>query len=189
MDIPVVTYVIIALIVVLSIIGFGNKRVFAKNLFSVGAILQNKEIYRLFTSQFFHANWAHLFFNMISFYSFGTTLEVRFGPGLMTAIFLSSALCGDLLALVIKRKNPDYTAVGASGAICGIIFSSIFLMPGGSIFILPFPVPLPSWFYAILFMAISLYGIGRGRAIIGHEAPIGGGFSGKRWAVIIKPLI
>lgn len=184
-----VTYAIIACTTVVSIIGFGNRGLFEKNLFSVRAILVDREVYRLVTSQLFHANWAHLLFNMISLYSFGDLVERNFGPGLTAALYGAGALCGDLVALAIRRKNPDYSAVGASGAVCAIIFSSIFLLPGGSIYILPFPVPIPSWVYAILFMVISLYGLGRGGSLIGHDAHIGGALAGIIGAVAQRPAV
>jgi len=188
-DIPFVTYGIIVVTSVVSIIGFSNKALFEKCLFSIRGILQNKELYRLITSQFFHVGWAHLLFNMFSFYSFGLIMEQNFGHVPVAVMYLCSALVGDFVALGIKRKNINYTAVGASGAVCGIIFSSIFLLPGGSIFILPFPVPLPSWVYAILFMSISLYGIGRGGSYIGHEAHIGGALAGIVCAIAYRPSV
>jgi membrane associated rhomboid family serine protease len=186
---PYCTYAIIAATVAVSITGFGNRRLFEKNLFSVRAIVENRELYRLITSQFFHANWAHLLFNMISLYSFGDMMERNYGPGLTAALYAAGALGGDLLALAIRRKTMDYSAVGASGAVCAIIFASIFLLPGGSIYILPIPVPLPSWVYAVLFMVISLYGIGREGSLIGHDAHIGGALAGIIGAAVYSPLV
>ena len=189
MNIPVFTYAIIGLTVIVSIVGFTNQRILGKNLFSIRSIIRDREIYRLLTSQLFHVNWVHLIFNMLSFYSFGISMERAFGPGLPAAIYLSSALCGDMVALLVRRKDPNYSAVGASGAVCGIIFASIFLLPGGSIIVFPLPVPIPSWAYAILFMAVSLYGIGRGETRIGHEAHIGGALAGMALAVAYRPSI
>lgn len=186
---PYATYAIIAVTTVVSIIGFGNRTFFEKNLFQVRAILRGREFYRLATSQLVHANWAHLLFNMISLYSFGELMERRLGPGLVAALYASGALCGDLLALAIRRKNLDYSAVGASGAVCAVIFASIFLLPGGSIYILPLPVPLPSWMYAVLFMVVSLYGIGRGGSLIGHDAHIGGALAGIAGAIVYDPSV
>jgi membrane associated rhomboid family serine protease len=189
MNIPFFTWGVIAVTVVVSIIGFGNRNLFEKHLFSVNGILRDKGLHRLITSQFFHADWAHLLFNMISLYSFGALMERNFGSGLVAAIYIGAALAGDLTALAIRRNDPGYRAVGASGAVCGIVFSSIFLLPGGSIYVFPFPVALPSWVYAILFMAISLYGIGRKGSIIGHEAHVGGALAGIAGAVIYRPSI
>jgi membrane associated rhomboid family serine protease len=189
MDTPLFIYGTIALTVVTSIIGFGNRSFFEKNLFSTGAIIKGKEIHRLITSLLLHANWAHLIFNMYSLYSFGTLIEKSFGIRIIAVIYLYSGLGGNLLALVIKRRYVDYTAIGASGAVCGVIFASIFLLPGGSIYIIPIPVPIPAWIYAIFFMAVSLYGMGRGASIIGHEAHLGGALTGIAWSVIYRPSI
>jgi membrane associated rhomboid family serine protease len=188
-NMPVATYAIMGITVICSILGFGNRRLLEKNLFSVGAVLQNREVYRLLTSQFFHAGWGHLAFNMISLYSFGAVMERHFGPLFVAALYFCGALCGDLVALAIKRKNPAYAAIGASGAVCAVIFASIFLLPGGSIYIMPFPVPIPSWVYALIFMAVSLYGIGSGTSMIGHEAHVGGALAGIAWAVVSDPSI
>ena len=186
---PLVTYAIIAVTAVVSVLGFGNRSLLEKNLFSVRAIIRDREVYRLITSQLFHAGWAHLLFNMISLYSFADLVERNYGPALTAALYLAGALGGDMAALAIKRKRMDYTAVGASGAVCAVIFASIFLLPGGSIYILPIPVALPSWVYALLFMGISLYGIGREGSMIGHEAHVGGALAGILGAVAFNPSL
>lgn len=184
MSMPIATIVIIGATFIVSIMGFGNRRLVERCLFSVGAVIRNKELHRLITSQFIHAGWGHLIFNMISLYSFGAIVERQFGPLFLAALYFCGALCGDLVALAIKRKNPGYAAVGASGAVCAVIFASIFLLPGGSIYIMPIPVPIPSWAYAIIFMAVSLYGMGSANSMIGHEAHVGGALAGIAWAVI-----
>jgi membrane associated rhomboid family serine protease len=189
MYLPIFTYSVIAVTVIASLIGFANKSIFEKSVFSVGAIIKKKEIHRLITSLFFHVNLIHLFFNMFSYYSFGASIEKYFGIKLAIILYIYSALGGDGLALLIRRKNLNYTAVGASGAVCGVIFASIFLLPGGSIIVFPLPIPVPSWVYAVLFMAISLYGIGKSSSSIGHEAHIGGALTGIIWAVLYKPSI
>jgi len=189
MNTPVFTYSIIAITVIASLMGFSNQNILKKTVFSVYAIINKKEIRRFITSLFFHVNLAHLFFNMYSYYSFGTFIETSFGIKLAAEIYIYSALGGGIVTLLINRKNPDYSAVGASGAVCGVIFASIFLLPGGSVIVFPIPVPIPSWVFAIVFMAISLFGIGRSGSRIGHEAHAGGALVGMFWAVIYKPSI
>jgi membrane associated rhomboid family serine protease len=186
---PIFTLSVIILTVTVSLIGFSNESAFKKGLFSIKAIIKEKEYYRLMTSQLLHVNLMHLVFNMFSFYSFAEALELTFGLKLTAAIYLYSALGGDILALLIRRKQLNYTAVGASGAVSGIIFSSVFLLPDIKIIIFLIPIPLPSWLFAILFMVISLYGIGKGTSNIGHEAHLGGAFTGIVWALLYNPNI
>ncbi len=189
MSMPIATIAIIGATSIVSIMGFSNRRLVERCLFSVGAVIRNKELYRLFTSQFIHAGWGHLLFNMISLYSFGAIVERHFGSLFLAALYFCGALCGDLVALAIKRKNPGYAAVGASGAVCAVIFASIFLLPGGSVYVMLIPVPIPSWIYALIFMAVSLYGMGRESSMIGHEAHVGGALAGIAWAVVFDPSV
>lgn len=186
---PIFTYAVVAFTVIVSLIGFSNDKLFQKGSFSIAALNEKREYHRLFTSQLLHVNFVHLAFNMISFYSFSESLEIRYGLKIVAVIYLYSGIGGDLLAWAIRRKQPTYQAVGASGAVSGIIFASVFLQPEASMIIFPLPVPLPSWLFAILFMLVSLYGIGRGHSNIGHEAHLGGALTGIIWALLYNPQI
>ena len=183
------TVVIIGITSLLSIAGFSNKSIYEKSIFSVGEILGNKQIYRLLTSQFFHVDWTHLLFNMFSLYSFSANLEAKLGAAIVASIYIGSGIGGDIFALILKRKNYSYRAVGASGAVIGIIFSSIFLVPGGSIIIFPLPIPLPAWLFAIIFILATIFGIGRRTSDIGHEAHLGGAITGILISIFINPNI
>jgi len=72
--------------------------------------------------------------------------------------------------------------------VCGIIFSSIFRLPGGSIIVFPIPLPIPAWLYAVIFILASIYGIGRNIGNIGHDAHLGGALAGIAAAYFILPV-
>lgn len=187
MAIPLVTFATVALTVAASVTAFRSAAFRERLLFQVGAILRKRELHRLVTPVFLHGDWVHLAFNMFSFYSFSAHMdhmEAVFGPSMIAAIYFPSGIIGNLLALASQRKRPDYSALGASGAVAGIIFASIFMLPGGSVYVFPLPMAIPAWAFALLFMAVSLYGIGRGGDGIGHEAHLGGALSGIACAII-----
>jgi hypothetical protein len=94
---------------------------------------------------------------------------------------------GDLLSLFIHRNHSDYSAVGASGAVCGVIFASIALFPGLSISFFGLPLPIPSWLYGIVFVLFSIYGIKSGKDNIGHDAHLGGALIGMIAALCMRP--
>jgi len=103
---------------------------------------------------------------------------MRYGSGVAAYIYICSALGAGVLSLILHRHEGSYRALGASGAVCGIIFASIFLIPGGSIIIFPIPLPIPSWAYAILFVFGSIYASNRMNGGIAHDAHLGGALTG-----------
>ncbi len=169
--------------------GFGDRRFFERNVFSVGDILGRGEVVRMVSSGFLHANAAHLLFNMMALYSFSVGVGTVFGFMTYLAVYFGSLLGGNLLALYIQRNNPSYRAVGASGAVCGVIYSSILLFPDSSISILFLPIAMPSWLFGVLFIAVSVWGIRTGLGNIGHEAHLGGAISGILISVLLKPRL
>jgi len=171
-----------------SYLGFRRPGFMDRFLFSPRPILARKEYWRLVTSAFLHADWMHFGLNAVTLYLFGRHVEETCGPAVLLAIFFASVVGGDLLALWLHRHHA-YQALGASGGVCGILFASIFLLPGGSIRLLLLPIPIPAWLYAILFIGASAYGIRAARDDIGHDAHLGGAIVGLLVTTAIRPSI
>ncbi len=167
--------------------GFNDRSFFEKYLFQVDNVLEGKQYYRLLSSGFLHADWSHLLFNMISFYSFSNSLEDFLGPVKFLIIYFASLLGGDMLALVIHKNHGGYRAVGASGAVCGVIFAAIALFPGIEVGFLFIPVPVPGWIFGIGYALYTIYGIRSNVGNIGHEAHLGGALIGLTTAIILEP--
>jgi membrane associated rhomboid family serine protease len=182
------TLIVIALTVIVSWQGFRRGEVLDKLLFEPARILGYKEYYRLVTSGLVHNDWVHLIFNMASLYIFAEEIEFFFGPRAFFAIYLSGIVGGSLLALLLHRHH-DYRAVGASGGVCGIIFGSIFLIPGGDIRLFGLSFGIPDYIYAIMFLVFSFVGMRRQRNPIGHDAHIGGALIGLLATTIMYPYI
>ncbi len=180
--------IVIAVTGYFSYRGFVNPPFLRSYLFSIRAILDDKQYYRILSSGALHADWAHLIFNMYSLYSFGSAIELLFGPLTFLVIYLASIVGGGLLALLLHR-NEEYRALGASGGVCGIIFACIFLLPGTSVMLFFIPVPIPAYIYAVLFIFISFFGIRTQMGNIGHDAHLGGAIIGLLTATIIRPSI
>lgn len=172
------TYMIIGITSAISLYAFQNKSFFEKALFSANDIIKSSDYYRILSSVFIHANTGHLIFNMFSLYAFATGIEMKYGSGAAAYIYLFSGLGAGILSLFLHRNDRNYRALGASGAVCGIIFASIFLIPGGSIIVFPLPIPIPAWAYAILFVLGSIYATNRTEGGIAHDAHLGGALAG-----------
>ena len=176
--------IIIANLIV-TIIGFSRPAFYERYLFHIGPIRSKKQFERFLTSGFLHANWMHLIFNMLSLYFFSDMLEAKVGWYNFLIIYFASLLVGSLFSFFLHRNEPNYRAVGASGAVSGVIFASIALFPGLQIYM--FFIPMPSWLFAILYTIYSIYGIRSARSKIGHDAHLGGGIAGMLAAIAMFP--
>ena len=147
-------------------------------------IIHEKKYYQIITSAFLHADFMHLLFNMFALFSFGSFLEryfiVRFGSfdGSLDffLIYFISLVAGSILTVAFHYNNPSYVAVGASGAVSGIVFSYIIFFPKNMIYL--FFIPMPAYIFAILWIAFSVYGMKSKLGNIGHEAHLGGAVGG-----------
>jgi len=172
-----VTIIIIAANVIISYKGFGDFGFFEKYKFNVGA-LRRGEQFRLFSSGFLHIDNAHLFFNMFSLYIFANIVIQDLGIYSYIIIYLGSLLLGNLLSLYFHKDEYHYSAVGASGAVMGVIYSAILLQPGMSLYLFFIPIPIPAYIFGIGYLLYSIYGMKNRVGNIGHDAHFGGAIGG-----------
>jgi membrane associated rhomboid family serine protease len=184
-----VVYIVIALTALISYKGFNDRLFFEKYMLRVGSILNGKEYVRVVSSGFLHADWTHLFFNMFTLYFFGPEVMAHAGMVNFLIIYFGSMVFGSLMAIYFNKNNWNYSAIGASGAVSGIIFSSIILFPGMSLFILPIPFPIPGWLFGIGYVIYSIYGMKRQLGNIGHGAHLGGGIAGILITILLMPYV
>lgn len=179
---------LIVLTVAITWFTFNNNRWFNKLIFQTGAVIKG-QWYRLISAGFLHVSWNHLFFNMITLYFFAGSVEGYAGIRGFLLIYMGSLVAGNVLALVLHRHNPAYRAVGASGAVSGVVYAAIAFFPGMELAFIFVPVPFPAWVYGIGFILYSLYGIGSQRDNIGHEAHLGGAIAGLLIAIGLEPSV
>jgi len=167
--------------------GFNDRRFYDRYKFEVEKILVYKDYKRLITSGFLHVSWTHLIFNMISLYLFSGLIALTMGGFEFLLIYFVSLLGGELLSLVVHRHHGDYTSVGASGAVCGVLFAGVAIYPDMGIGMFFLPIQIPGWIYALLFVLFSIYGIRSQKRNIGHDAHLGGALIGMVLGLIMHP--
>src|ERR1700704_2307861 len=121
-DTGIIGLVLIIANIGFSYMGFTNQTFFDGYKFEVDRILVNKDYKRLITSGFLHVSWTHLFFNMFSLYVFSGLVEITLGSLKFLFIYFASLLGGELLSLLVHKNHGDFSSVGASGAIAGVMF-------------------------------------------------------------------
>jgi membrane associated rhomboid family serine protease len=132
------------------------------------------------TSIFLHANFEHLFFNMIALFFFGSSLENRIGKRLFFMLFFISGIVGNI-GYFFTSTNPYTPAIGASGAVYGIMGALATLAPFMMVYIYGF-LPLPMIAAAILWAVMDLAGLFTG-------AHLGGMFFGVAFALYYRSLL
>jgi len=181
-----VVLIIIAATCIISYMGFNNVTLFEKYKFNVNAISNRKEYIRLVSSAFLHADFMHLFFNMLSLYFFQGAILNYFGPIGFLVIYFGSMILGNLFSLLIYQKQPWYSAIGASGAVSGIIFAAIAMAPNE--ISVNF---LPGWLFGTLYFGYSVYMMLNPKQWdnLGHSAHLGGAFFGLVYSIIMQPQL
>ncbi len=187
-------YGIIAITIIVSVLAFYNPGIGDRLRFNAYAIKHYKEGWRFFTYGLVHAGWVHLFINMFVLYSFGRMVEQVFSMlfGIKGIFYFLLLYIGGILFSVLfdfrkYKEDPYYNAVGASGAVSAILFSSIIINPTGKIFLMFIPIPIPAAIFGILYIIYSAYMAKRGGDNIGHSAHFWGAVFGVAFTIIIKP--
>jgi len=189
-----ITYIIILFTVIISILALSNEELFAKLKFNAYDAKHSNHWYRFFTYGFVHAGYVHLLINMFVLYSFGTIVEYYFKiifPGKGSFYYILLYLGGLILSIIPafgKHKNDVfYNAVGASGAVAAVVFSSIILYPTGKIFLFFIPVPIPAPLFGLFYVGYEYYMARRGHDNIGHDAHLWGALFGVLATIALKP--
>lgn len=136
-------------------------------------------VWQLITHMFMHSreSFFHILFNMFGLWMFGTVLEMRWGPKRFLQFYL---LCGIIAGMAHLILSGGYaSAVGASGAIMGILAGFAYLFPNRELYAFLIPIPIKAKWAIPALMAIDLYGAFSGRdSNIAHWAHIGGALAG-----------
>lgn len=165
----------------------GDLRLIDELSFRPVRIQQQGEYYRFLTAGFVHAGGAHLAFNMITLYFFGPQLEGLLGPGAFLLLYFGSELAAHGLTFLFHRGDPQYAAVGASGAISGVLFAFCLYFPLRMLGVM-MVIPMPAILFAVLYVVVSVYAIGQQQGMrggIAHEAHLGGALGGVLLTILI----
>ncbi|CAM1335042.1 rhomboid family intramembrane serine protease [Tenacibaculum aestuariivivum] len=174
--------------VLVSYKGFKDVVFFDRYKFQIKKIINGEKL-RMLTSGFLHADWMHLGFNMYAFYLFGKVVLVNFGTTYFLFIYIGSLLAGSVYTLYQHKKDYYYSAVGASGAVSGIVFSAIILYPNMTLIMFPIPLPLPGYVFGVGYLLYSIYGMKNQVGNIGHSAHLGGAIGGYVLTILLKPSV
>ena len=183
-----VTLSIIAANVIISIKGFKDYSFFEKYKFNIGGIRRGEQ-FRMLSSGFLHMDFSHLLFNMLTLYFFANVVLSSVGAINFILIYLASLFVGNLLSFYFHKNELHYSAIGASGAVSGILYSAILFYPNMSLYLFFIPIPIPAWLFGILYLLYSIYGMKNSLGNIGHDAHFGGALAGYFLTILMAPSL
>ena len=188
------TLILIAVTVLISLVALSRTDIFDKMKFNAYFIHHNKEWHRFLSYGFIHADWMHLFINMFVLYSFGSIVEELFKYNFdqkayvyFLLLYISGIGFSTLFDFGKYKNDIYYNAVGASGAVSAIVFSSIILYPAGKIFLFMIPIGIPAPLFGLIYLVYSAYMARKGTGNIGHSAHFWGAIFGVVFTIAIKP--
>jgi membrane associated rhomboid family serine protease len=183
------TLVIIIITIILSIGAFSNQKMINDLVFWPPMVKQRHQYYRFISSGFIHADWMHLLFNMLTFYSFGQVMEVFFvakiGKAGYLLFYLGGIILSEMPSYIKHINNYQYRSLGASGAVSAVLFSFILLAPWQTLYVFIFP--LPAIVFAVLYFIYTAYMNKKGGDFINHSAHLWGSIYGIVFTIILDP--
>ena len=131
---PVTFFLMILNILLFLVVDFKGGNSDTMHMVNCGAafapvIIENHEIYRLFTSMFLHFGIEHLANNMLVLFVLGQRLEPVVGKIKFILIYLLGGLGGNILSLYMEIRKEEYAvSAGASGAVFAIMGAMIYVV-------------------------------------------------------------
>lgn len=191
-----VASIIFAVTLASSLYLFSNPHEYSKWMLHPYSIHRDKKkYYMIFTSGLIHKDWMHLLFNMITFYYFAFSLENTLvalsgsmGHVYFALIYLGSLVLSDIPTIIHHKNNPGYYSLGASGAICAVLFSFILFQPKMTLGIF-MVIPMPAYLFAVLFLGYCIWAARQGRDGINHDAHLFGALSGLILTILFYPWV
>jgi membrane associated rhomboid family serine protease len=191
--VPLTMVAIIVLNVVVSLAGFrvlgqpGDRRA-ESFLFIPHQVARGENGLGMLLAHFAHGGVVHLAFNMLALYSFGDAVLAALGPARFLLIYAAAGLGSDLVVFALRKDDPEYRCLGASGSVFGIMMAAVVLDPNTSVAFLFVPVPIPGPLFMLGYGIISIFVIAQNRrGGISHEGHLGGALIGLAVTVLLAP--
>lgn len=189
-----VTLILIIITVGISWYAWQNYDVMNRWVFQPYAVQRDNSWYRFLTSGFLHADFTHLFFNMFTFFFFGQAVEQTFsylfgsttGILIYLLIYLGGIIVSDIPTYLKHRNDPGYRALGASGGVASVVFSSILFYPTQDICLYAI-LCIPGFILGVLYLMYSYFSRKRMGDNINHDAHFYGAVYGFVLSLILVP--
>lgn len=189
----------IALCIITGLIsyqGFQNRSIVEKLKHHPVSEHNNKEYYRMLSSGFVHGGWFHLLINLFVLWQFGPIVEQQygmifgslFGPVMFLLMYLSAIVVADLPTFFKHKNNPTYAAIGASGAVSGVVFAYVLFHPWARLALYGI-IPFRAILGAVAYLVYSSWASKNRNDGIDHSAHFYGAVYGMLFTIVSEPQV
>lgn len=187
--------IIIVITLSASVLAFSNRQLFEMLSLKPILVVQKFQVYRVFSHALIHADWTHLLVNLLVLFSFGNICEQYFAyyfgnssQFIFLVFYLLSLVISSIYSIIKHKSDRYYSAIGASGAVMAVVFSSIFFDPWNKIYFFGV-LPIPGILFGGLYLGYSYYMGKKGMDNVGHDAHFTGAIFGFIFPMIINPQL
>lgn len=196
-SVPVVTYVLIAINVLVFLLELNNGDDFIRQWAFIPARFSAEpasSIVTVFSAMFMHGSWLHLGGNMLYLWIFGDNVEDRFGHAKYLLFYLAAGIAATFAQYVVL-PGSNVPNVGASGAIAGVLGAYILMFPNARVNVLlgravvAMPAVLVLGFWIVLQLISGVGSIATTSADVGgvaYMAHVGGFVAGFLMAFVFR---
>lgn len=129
--------------------------------------------WQLVTYMFLHANFGHIFFNLIALWIFGQAIENLWGSKRFLVYYILTGVGAAVIHMFISGTGAP--TIGASGAVYGILLAFGMMFPDRYIMLLIPPIPIKAKYFVVGYGLLELYnGLTRPDSGVAHFAHLGG---------------
>ena len=159
-QLPAAWITLVGLNVVISLFALTSSTLLNLLILEPSNILQKP--WSIITMMFIHADVSHLFFNMFALFMFGSILESQIGTRRFYIIYFTAGILGAFSAFLPNPLTGDQylyeRALGASGAVMGIIGALIMILPKLKILFFFF-IPMNLWVAGVIWFLLDFLGL------------------------------
>lgn len=182
-----VLVLLIASVVIVSAAGWASKGLRTAFVLHPWSVKRNKQVHRLLTGGWVHADPGHLLFNMLTLYFFADGVMAILGVARFLVLYFTAVVVAFIPTTLRFMNKQGYSSLGASGAVAAVVFSAIALIPGLRVGIPFVPVLVPGWVYGIGYLAYSAYHSWRAKDGVNHDAHFSGAIYGALLTFVMEP--
>jgi len=178
-----VLFVLFLLLISLDIVSIDSIAIKPSN------ILAGNYLWTFITSMFMHGSLFHIFANMFSLLFIGTLVEKILGKKRYLYFYLASGLLAGVFFVLLSLFFPadlNTFAVGASGALFGLVGLLMLLTPNLQVYLMFIPIPIKMKYAAPGILVVLWFISVAGDVPIGNTAHLGGLLSGLAYGIYLK---